>query len=114
MSWYYVSIDSSITTFNITWSSIESMKNIRATKEQAEACLAMSQLSQLMKNANWDWKPDYGDYNSQKFSLYYCNNSIQKDYWYGVHRFLTFQTREIRDQFLENHKELIEKAKPLL
>lgn len=93
---------------------------LRATKEQAEASIAMAQLSQLMKNVNGDWKPDRNE-RKTKYIIYIrlwvvdvwdnwiCGQSVF--YW---KRFLSFPTREIRDTFLENHRELIEKCKPLL
>lgn len=88
-------------------------KNIRATKEQAEASIAMAQLSQLMKVYN-DWRePDYSRA-TRKYVICFEDEEIKIDYFFTISKFLTFKTPEIRDEFLENFRELIEKAKPLL
>ena len=73
----------------------KSNRNIWATKEQAEACLAMSQLSQLLKDVNGDWVPD-------------------EIYDSGYPPFLVFKTPRIKYAFLKVHKELIKQARPLL
>ena len=53
---WYVNTDSKIYQLTDNEPTIEDNKNTQTTKEQAEACLAMSQLSQLMKDVNGDWK----------------------------------------------------------
>jgi hypothetical protein len=70
-------------------------RNVWATKEQAEACLAMSQLSQLLKDVNGDWVPD-------------------EIYDSGYPPFLVFKTPRIKYSFMKTHKELIKQARPLL
>jgi hypothetical protein len=89
-------------------------KKVFATKEQAEASIAMAQLSQLMKVYNDGWEADWSNNSSIKFNLYYFNNEliIIKDN--GVRRYLTFKDQETAELFIENFKELIEQAKPLL
>ena len=89
-------------------------RNIWATKEQAEACLAMSQLSQLMKHVNGDWKPDWGNQECPKYTLMNNEGKVSREVVSTFSGFLAFPTVEIRDKFLENHSELIETAKPLL
>ena len=84
-----------------------------ATKEQAEASIAMAMLSQLMKQANGDWTPAWG-YDDTKYVLYHAREKIVEDVSFDVHSFLAFKSKEIRDEFLELHRDLIEKAKPLL
>ena len=73
----------------------KSNRNIWATKEQAEACLAMSQLSQLLKDVNGDWVP-YEIYDS------------------GSPPFLVFKTPRLKYSFMKTHKALIKQARPLL
>lgn len=88
--------------------------NIFNTKEQAEAAIAMAMLSQLMKDVNGDWVPDWTNERLLKQVIFFNNDTIassSSSYWSF---FLAFPTAEIRDKFLENHRELIEKAKPLL
>lgn len=89
-------------------------KNIFATKEQAEASIAMAMLSQLMKDVNGDWVPDWTDGRTEKHIIYFYNNKITTAFADKCYHFLSFPTAEIRDKFLDNHRELIEKAKPLL
>jgi len=112
IDWYYISTHSeiyeSIDNYVGNWT-----RNIRATKEQAEASLAMSQLSQLMKVYNDWWTPDYED-SIIKYCIYYYDNSINYNNIISTNHFLIFETEKIRDLFLKNFRDLIEKAKPLL
>jgi hypothetical protein len=87
--------------------------NIFATTEQAKACLALAQLSQLMAVYNDGWVPDWtvADY---KYVIYFVAVNIEKsDYKHSQH-FLAFKTEELRNEFLENFRDLILTAKPLL
>ncbi len=88
-------------------------ENIFRTKEQAEASIALAQLSQLMYVYNDGWEPDYSS-SEFVYSIYYCDNKIKRSYFTSLSSFLTFEKEEIRDEFLENFRELIETAKPLL
>jgi len=88
-------------------------KNIFKTKEQAEASIAMAQLSQLLHQYNDGWIPNYYDTN-RKYTIVFMGDSIQTGYSLQKHNFLSFKTIEIRDKFLKNFKDLILKAKPLL
>ena len=87
--------------------------NVFATKELAEASIAMAQLSQLREVYRDGWKPDYGDSN-EKYVIFIYNNKIDENSFQSTHNFLSFQTPEIRDEFLNNFRDLIETAKPLL
>lgn len=88
-------------------------QNVFATKEQAEASIAMAQLSQLMKVYNDGWEPDFND-DKEKYVIFFKNNNICVNYLFKTQCFLLFKNLEIRDLFLENFRELIEQAKPLL
>jgi hypothetical protein len=88
-------------------------KNTFATKEQAEASIALAQLSQLIKVYNDGWEPDWTD-DEFKFCIYFIRNSITSQSLQNIKVFLSFKDAEIRDLFLENFRELIETAKPLL
>ena len=92
---------------------IEGNRNIFPTKEEAEACIALSQLCQLRDRYNDGWKPDYKD-NNVKYLLYYWGDTITKSRTTGASNLLVFKTEELRDKFLENFRDLIETAKPLL
>jgi hypothetical protein len=88
-------------------------KNVFATKEQAEASLALAQLSQLREVYRNGWKPDWTDGN-YKYCIFFCNDLIRFCTNYETSLFLSFQDEETRDLFLENFRDLIEKAKPLM
>ena len=98
----------------------DSVKNRSPTKEEAEACLALAQLCQLRDRYNDGWKPDWENRAQNKFIIYiHPDNEILFDKisanTHAVSRhLLTFKTQELRDKFLENFKDLIETAKPLL
>jgi len=89
-------------------------KNTFPTKEEAEACLALAQLCQLRDRYNEGWKPDWEYEEEVKFNIFYSRNSIVKSTCYMSNTVLVFKTEELRDKFLENFRDLIERAKPLL
>lgn len=77
--------------------------------------LALCQLL-VCRNAWWKqlgWKPDWKD-NSVKFCIKSIDNQIKTDFYRNVSRILAFPTSEVRDQFLETFRDLIEEAKELL
>jgi hypothetical protein len=88
-------------------------RNIFATKEQAEASIALAQLSQLIQVYNDGWVPDWND-GEYKFNIEYyeCKLSIEQRSSYSS--FLAFETKELAETFLNNFKDLITIAKPLL
>lgn len=88
-------------------------KNIFPTKEEAEACLALAQLCQLRDRYNDGWKPCWNT-DTMKHCIYVFKGEIRGGHQFENSRILTFEKREIRDKFLENFKDLIEIAKPLL
>ena len=91
----------------------EKDKKLLPNRETAEAVLALCQLIQLRDCYNQGWKPDWKD-NKDKHVIDFYTNEIDSEYW--AHRatsFLYFKTDELRDLFLENFHELIEKLKPL-
>ena len=88
--------------------------SIFPTKEEAEACLALAQLCQLRDRYNEGWKPHWEDYNETKYCIEFCQGRIETIDRVNCHKILTFKTEDLRDKFLENFKDLIETAKPLL
>jgi len=91
----------------------DSDRNILPSKELAEAMLALCQLIQLRDCYNDGWKPDWTS-DKNKYTIYLCKDIIVKGYTWTNSRILAFETAELRDQFLENFRDLIEIAKPLL
>jgi hypothetical protein len=88
-------------------------KNTFFSPEQAEASLALAQLSQLREVYRNGWKPDWTNYDS-KYCIDFKINEIKKEIYYNTSVFLSFQDKETSDLFLENFRDLIEKAKPLM
>lgn len=87
--------------------------NLFATKEQAEASIALAQLSQLREVYRNGWVPDFNN-KLAKYVIHVYDSKIQKGVYEYLSFFLSFQDEETRDLFLENFRDLIEKAKPLL
>jgi hypothetical protein len=113
ISGYWVNANKSI---ELKGGVVESMnKNTFATREQAEASIALAQLSQLMKVYNDGWVADYEKGNSQdKYIIDFCQGIIRTEYFRNQQRFLSFKDAETRDLFLKNFSDLILTAKPLL
>ena len=90
-----------------------SHRNVFATKEQAEASLALAQLTQLREVYRQGWIPDWKK-GSLKYIIKKYEGEIVGDLYFIGSYFLAFQSEEVRDLFLTNFKDLIEKASPLL
>lgn len=89
-------------------------KNVFATKEQAQASIALAQLSQLREVYRNGWVPNWSDNNELKYCIYFVEDKTDIVTYCETNQFLSFQDVETRDLFLENFKDLIEQAKPLL
>lgn len=87
-----------------------------ATKEEAEAFVALGKLIQL-RNEYWrldnNWQPNWSN-RDMKFAIGYENNKIARDCFHFNSQILVFRTAELRDKFYENFKDLIEEAKMFL
>jgi len=95
-------------------SAINMNKSVFATREQAEASIALAQLSQLMKVYNDGWVADWSDFDQDKFCIEFIKNELSTPCLGTRSSFLAFKDAKTRDLFLENFRELIETAKPLL
>ena len=91
-------------------------------EKTAKAFEALSKLIWLRDYYNEGWKPDWCNQYQEKFCIinflgeidlinYSKKSKFEENKFYHV---LTFETEEIRDKFLEEQKELLEIAKPLL
>ena len=106
--------DSSIRTPGFSFNrSADDDKNLLPDRATAEAVLALCQLIQLRNAYNGDWVPDWEDFSQDKFSIEFCDNEISCDTIVRVPEILHFKSEELRDEFLENFGDLIEKLKPL-
>lgn len=86
-------------------------KNVFATKKQAEASIALAQLSQLREVYRNGWMPIT---DGNRHCIHIVNGEIQIDGFFTYDMFLSFQDRTTSDLFLKNFRDLIEQAKPLL
>lgn len=113
VSGFYIDSNSKVNVFRGCFAK-EETKNIFPTKEEAEACLALAQLCQLRDRYNNGWKPDWEDVRQSKWCIDFFQDDINEVTHLSARRVLAFKTKELRDEFLENFKDLIETAKPLL
>ena len=88
-------------------------KNVLPSKQAAEQHLALMQLHQLRDCYRQGWKPNFAE-DSQKWFIAKYANTLEITC--SIHRnaFLTFQTKELVEQFLNNFKDLIEQAGDLI
>ena len=113
ISGYYVQGNSEIVKSSNYYAE-DGNQNIFATKDQAEASIALAMLSQLREVYRAGWKPDWTDGYQGKYCIDFFKNKIETNVYARLGSFLSFQSEEIQDLFLENFRELIEKAKPLM
>lgn len=86
-------------------------KNVCVSLQEAKAHTALIQLRQLRKCYVGDWEPDY---KQQYYGIVFNSNALDILLYILVHRSMSFPTRELAKQFLNNFKDLLEIAKPLL
>ena len=88
-------------------------RNVFKTKEQAEASIALSQLSQLRELYRQGWMPNWCK-KDEKWGVMFENNKICVYRCWNYNVFLTFQTEEIAKEFLEKFRDLIQQVRPLM
>ena len=86
-------------------------KNLLPNKKYAEGILALCQLTQLRDCYRQGWVPDWSNCDEIKYSIVLQYTKITSIERWNVQSFLSFQTSEICDKFLNNFKDLIELAK---
>ena len=95
---------------------------VAPNKELADATIALLKVLFLRDYYNEGWQPNWIDQYQEKFCIinflgeidlinYSKKSKFEENKFYHV---LTFETEEIRDKFLEEQRELLEIAKPLL
>lgn len=89
-------------------------RNTFKTKEQAEASIALAQLSQLRDVYRQGWKPDWVCNKTMKNCIIFYDDAPYVDDFANYHNFLSFQDKETAELFLKNFRDLIEQAKPLM
>lgn len=108
---YYISADSGISQrADDVIRRIECDKNVLPNKKYAESILALCQLTQLRDRYRQGWVPDLKD-GKYKYIIDYDGDNLSLDLYHQRKTFLSFQSKEIRDLFVKNFKDLIELAK---
>ena len=82
-------------------------------KEDVEALAAFSKLLKLRKDWIGMWKPDWTKI-GYKFTIITQENNVCRGTNSDIGRSISFPTVEMRDEFLDCFKDLLEIAKPLL
>ena len=89
-------------------------RNTFKTKEQAEASIALAQLSQLRDVYRQGWEPYWNDATEHKWIIHFKGTDIHICREWLNNEFLSFKEVETAELFLENFRHLIEQAKPLM
>ena len=110
---YFIDSDSDITVVSSSGRLMDSDQNLLPNRQAAEAHLALMQLHQLRDCYRQGWKPDW-----EKEELKWCIDKrkiyliITSSYSYS--KFLSFQSKEIAELFLDNFQDLIKQAGDLI
>ena len=83
------------------------------TLGQARASVALAKLSQLRDVYRQGWKPDW-DKEDYHYFIFFRRNDIRIEQCYDERNFLSFQDRKTAELFVQNFRDLIEEAKPLM
>lgn len=110
---YCVNIYGEVMVYNTIGFKISNRKGFFKDKELAEAYAVLPQLIRLRDEYNKGWKPDYED-EVDKYSIGCHKHKLGLFDNQYTQRILMFETAEIRDKFFNDHRDLIEIAKPLL
>ena len=87
---------------------------VAPNKELADATIALLKLLFLRDYYNEGWQPDWEDGDEYKYCIKNFGNELYTIDLDFSARVMVFRTAEIRDKFLEEQRELLEIAKPLL
>ena len=93
---------------------VDKYKEALPNKETAEAFLALMQLIQLRDCYRQGWKPDWKDTDTPKYAIVSSFGKVAPELFLNMSSVLSFQSAEIRDEFLNNFRDLIEQAKELI
>lgn len=113
-----VNADSEINSFDISCLSepINEEDHKIVPEGLGKSMLALSKLL-ICRNAWWKqlgWKPDWDNINEWKYCIYPNRGQLATGIFLGQNIILSFPTEEVRDQFLDSFRDLIEEAKELL
>ena len=88
--------------------------NIKSLKKVGEQHLAQIKLHQLRDCYRQGWVPDWKYENQNKWVIFYVYNKYIIESFAFSSRFLSFQSKEIAEKFLNNFQELIKIAGDLV
>ena len=112
---YITQTDATLLEVNSTKFEMSHRKGFIKNKKVAEAYAVLPQLIRLVDEYNEGWKPLCNKPIYDKHVIYVTyNGRITTDYLRNTQFLLTFNSRTIMLKFLEDHRDLIEIAKPLL
>lgn len=110
---YFIDNASYMIGVNVDERNETSDRNVLPNKQAAEQHLALMQLHQLRDCYRQGWIPDCSD-DSKKWCILKYYNKPSIDFYYSRIEFLSFQTKEIAEEFLYNFRDLIEQAGDLI
>jgi hypothetical protein len=114
---YFIAVTSGVVKYisnSIPFRDKDYDKLLLSTKEDAEAHLVLIQLHRLRDVYRQGWVPDYKEVLTVKYAIRFINNALCIIQTNTQSNFLTFQSKEIAEQFLENFEDLILEAKELI
>ena len=92
--------------------SVKDIKDLKVNKYD-DALEALKELIHLRDAWNGDWRADWEN-DEQKYCIFFFKNKIDKCSMTNVSAPLHFKTVELRNNFVEQFKDLINEAKELL
>lgn len=113
ISGYYVSVTSDIVKVSVLEEASSKNRNFFPTKELAEASLALSELLQYYYAEYKGYTPDFTD-NSNKYIICVIKNVLSIQCTKSKNATFVFPDYDSTHVFYHTHKELLERAKPLL
>ena len=87
--------------------------NLIIRPKYQEAFKALGKLIELRDHYNDGWEPDWKN-EDIKYHIFYRNDKIVTGESRHENEVLSFKSKEIRNEFFSNFRELIQTAKPLL
>lgn len=108
-----VDIFGRISTVDTADFNIKDRINFIKDKEIAEAYSVLPQLIRLRDEYNGGWVANCED-SSVKYAISFYNNKIDLITYNYMQKLLIFKSEKIRAQFLKDHRDLIEIAKPFI
>ena len=83
------------------------------SKERALQFLTINKLLQIRDYYNQEWKPDWND-ETKKYIIWCVRNELYMDVSTRTNSLFAFRSKEVRDEFVQNFKEDLEKIKEFL